>query len=443
LDTIERGTTKIRLTGLALMSFLVGAAHAYRLNVIGEATLDELLLPVLALYALTKPGARQALRTQAFRIVLIALLVTFSGYVVSDLIRESAAEQFLRGWGRVALVAFDFIALALIVGAQRQCLWWFLAGFGIAGSLYFRLVLHAPISLWKFNYSGFGYAEPVTLVALTLAYFMPSRIGALGVGAVGLVSIYYDFRIQSAVCFLVAAVILVRAGKSSGSMQSRGRIGLMVVGFVAAMTIFTAGKLTEDDYSANRRAVSDAGRSFGKVFAWKAIRNSPIIGYGSWSRSPEFLQLQRESAEEVAGGRASRIGIGDSSSATHAMTLQSWVEGGILGTAFFVVLGFMLVRNLVPLILTRPMDALSPLLLYFVFYGMWHIVMSAFAAPLRVQLALSAVCLVCMELDRRQSRHEAQMPVPTTAGKPGLAEAASRRRKHRRRTPRRYDGRLI
>jgi O-antigen ligase len=91
------------------------------------------------------------------------------------------------------------------------------------------------------------------------------------------------------------------------------------------------------------------------------------------------------------------------------MILQAWVEGGILGTAFFFVLGFLLLRNLGTLALTRPIDALSPILAYFCLYGLGHIAMSAFAAPLRVQLALAAVSVVVVALEQRSSRRRYAM----------------------------------
>jgi O-antigen ligase len=217
-----------------------------------------------------------------------------------------------------------------------------------------------------------------------------------------LISIYYDFRIQSAVCLIVAGLLWARAQRPSQPLRSwGGRLRFALVLTVAAGAMYAALHATEDEYSATRRGTSDIGRAFGKEFAMKAISNSPWLGYGSWSTNSEFQRLQREALTEVAGREASKFSVGDSSSATHSMILQAWVEGGILGTAFFFVLAFLLIRNLNGLALTRPIDALSPVLIYFALYGLWHIVMSAFAAPLRVQLALAAVSIVCLALEQR------------------------------------------
>jgi O-antigen ligase len=168
--------------------------------------------------------------------------------------------------------------------------------------------------------------------------------------------------------------------------------------------IYMGIKLTENEYSTDRRGVSDIGRSVGKAFAMKAISNSPWIGYGSWSRNREFHQMHEQALNEVAGKEANRFNTDNASSATHAMLLQAWVEGGILAITFFVVLGIYLLRDLHWLMLRRPMDALSPILAYFALYGLWHIIMSAFAAPLRLHLALAAVCIVLVALESMHAR---------------------------------------
>lgn len=396
-----QGPLQVRLSLLAVVVFLAGACHAVKLNVIGEATLDEFVLPVLALFCLTSPGGRQALRTPAFAMLLIAGLVTLGGYILSDVVRESRPEQYLRGWGRVALVLLDFAALAVVAGTRRQLLWWFCAGLGVGLTLYYRLVLHAPISLWKFNTEGNGYAEPLTLIALTGAYFLPLRLAALPVALVAAVSIYYDFRIQGAVCFLMAAVMLVsRAGGPGLQFARRVRVlPLAIAGALAAGVLFTALKMSEDPYASDRRASSDAGRAFGKVFALKAISESPLVGYGSWSRNEDFVRMQREAAEEIARDGYRDVVVSDSSSAVHAMFLQAWVEGGLLGTAFFATLITLIVRNARRWLVARPGDGMTPIYWYFLVYGIWHVIMSPFAAPLRINLALCATCLVCLNLE--------------------------------------------
>ncbi|MFN0040740.1 MAG: O-antigen ligase family protein [Burkholderiales bacterium] len=411
------GTLRIRATVPALACFLIGATYSIKINVIGEATLAELLLPLMGLYALLRPQGRRIFGSNVFWLLLLSMLVTLCGYMLTDYIRETPSAQYLRGWGRMALVITGFVCLSLLVAAHKQNLWWFVAGMGIGRVLYLRFVLDTPISMWKFSHNGFGYGEPVTLVAAVLAYFLPPRWAAGVLAAVGVISVHYDYRIQSLVCLFVAGLVWMRARRPNQPIRG-GPLKLALILLASVVVIYAGLKISETRYSADRRDVSDIGRSVGKVFALKAIANSPIIGYGSWSRSRDFERMHEQAMKEVAGKQARRFTAGDSSSATHAMLLQAWVEGGILAIAFFVALGFCLLRELPRLALRRPLDGLSPLLAYFMIYGLWHIAMSAFAAPLRLHLALAAASVVCLALERVPARRpvtESPVAGPTRA----------------------------
>jgi hypothetical protein len=378
--------------------------------------LAELLLPILGLAALSQRGAQGVLRDRAFLSLFGALLLTLAGYVASDLAAQSSAEQYLRGWGRTALVLTDFVALALLIGAQRQTLWWFAFGMGLGRMLSLRLLMHEPLAMWKFAHDyTFGYAEPVTLVVIALGSFLRPRTTALMLAGVGLYSIRWDFRIQSAVCIVLAVVLWMRAGRAAGRVRRAAMARLAIAAGVVAIVLWGALQLTSDSTLEQRREVSDIGRSFGKVFALKAIVNSPLLGYGSWSSNPDFLRLQKEALAEVAGANADRYAqtISDRSSVVHSMLLQAWVEGGLLGTAFFFVLCAMLLRRLRWLLLARQLDPLYPYLLYFSLYGLWHSVMSAFAAPLRLQIALAAAAVVCLALEQRAWRTGPASDVPS------------------------------
>lgn len=403
LSGSSRELVPVRLvpSGLAIASLVVGMTYTVKVNLVGEAALAELLLPLLGLAALTQRGAQSVLTNRSFLALCGALLVTLCGYVASDLLADSSPEQYLRGWGRVALVMTDFVALSLLAGAQRQTLWWFAAGMGLGRVLFLRLAMNEPLARWKFasDYS-FGYAEPVTLVVIALCCKLSPRLASPLLVGVGLYSIRHDFRIQAAVCIALAAVLWMRARPGDGRAHRAGALRMAIAGSIAALVLWGGLQLTADDYAEQRRGVSDVGRSLGKVFALKAIAESPLLGYGSWSRNREFLRQQQEALNEVAGEDAGAFNAGNSSSSVHSMVLQAWVEGGLLGAAFFVALCVMTLRRLPWLIFARPPDPLYPFLLYFAFYGLWHGVMSAFAAPLRLHLAFAAVAVVCIAIER-------------------------------------------
>lgn len=421
----------MRLHWLSVSTFIVGLTQTIKLSLVGEAVLAELLLPVLGLLALSQPQARAVFRHGTFLKLLAAMLLTLCGYVLSDLMAGSSPEQYLRGWGRVLLVLTGFVSLAAVIGADRRNLWWFAAGMAIGRVLFLRLVMHSPLPNWKFasDYT-FGYGEPMTLLVIAGAAFLPLRAVSLGLVVVALASIHYDFRIQMMVSALVAIILWLRADRPLQPIVKMGRIvGIAIVAAVALGGGVLAVKMTSDGYSSQRREVSDVGRAYGKAFAIKAIVDSPIIGYGSWSSSSELFRFQREAIQEVAGKAAGGYKIDGMSSAVHAMMFQAWVEGGVLGAVFFLTMGFMTLRRLPTLILKRPADPLFPVLLYFSIFGLWHVVMSAFAAPLRLHLALAAVCLLCIDLDVKSNTIPARAArTPPARGRRAASAAGGSRR---------------
>jgi hypothetical protein len=429
----------LQATPLAIACFLVGAGQMIKVNVIGEASLSEVLLPLAALWALSRTRGPALLQSPALRTLVLGLIITLCGYVVSDLVRGSSPEQYLRGWGRVGLVLLDLLTLSAVAAERPRNLWWFVAGMGVGSILYLRLGYHTPISMWKFSYQGFGYGEPFTLVAATLGWLLPAGVGSLIMAVVGLTSFHFDFRSQAAICLLLAALLWSQRHRSKGNHspstrpRTGGQLRLLIALGVLGAAVMAGLSLTDNDYTEQRRHVSDVGRSAGKLLAIKAISESPWIGWGSWSSSPQLDRMLHQAYVEV-GGKDAQIPDGESGSfSVHAMTLQAWVEGGVLGTAFFLTLGVLLVRALPGLLLRRPPDMLTPVLLYFGFYGLWHIIMSAFATPLRVHLALAGavVVLLSKESAARASARGAPLrpdtpptawraPVPARAG-PRLA----------------------
>ena len=73
----------------------------------------------------------------------------------------------------------------------------------------------------------------------------------------------------------------------------------------------------------------------------------------------------------------------------------------MLGGSFFLVLAFLLARRLPPLVAGRPLDPLTPILLYYGFYGAWHLLMSPYSAPHRLQIALAGLVVVIVSAELR------------------------------------------
>ncbi len=397
------GLRPLQLNGIAILSGLAGALGALKLSLLGEAYGAELALPVAALAALAARWETALGRQRWFLLLAGAGIVTLLGYVASDLFRETSADQYLRGWGRIGLLLVDFACLAVITAQDRRNLWWFAAGYGLASVLYLRLVMHTPVSLWKF-----GYSYPITMAMACAAYFLRARAAAIGLVLLGIVSVYYDSRAHAALCFAMGAGLWLRAGKPHVPIRGARVASAAVAALVAVAMTATVMSYFEDAYFAQRRETSNVGRTIGLIAGGYIITASPLLGYGSWASHPEL---------DVAFDQATRAHLGESARwdgstitvAVHSQLLQAWVEGGIGGATFFLVLGVGMAAALYVAAFRRELDYLTPLLFYFLAYGLWHLVMSPFTAPHRLQIALAAVV-------RARAGPRPRCPGETTAG---------------------------
>src|SRR5262249_38936416 len=107
--------------------------------------------------------------------------------------------------------------------------------------------------------------------------------------------------------------------------------------------------------------------------------------------------LERELGVKSSNAFSARSG----SAGVHSELLQSWVEGGVLGAVFFLVLGYQLLKWFPELAFRRPRDGLTPIMLLYTLSALWHLVFSPFALGARLFAALACTSLVLVALEKR------------------------------------------
>jgi len=400
----------------AALVFLAGLLAPVKLNVLGEIYLVEVLLPAVAMPALLSRAGRDLLRSRAFRHLLWGAALTLAGYVLSDVFRGTRPDQYLRGWGRVLLVMSDFLCLALLAVRNPRNIWWFVLGVGLGRVAELRFVEHLPLPMWKF-----GYAEPMLLVAAALGAMLPRRVAALWFVVLAYLSAKYDFR-TFVLLGLVLAAFSWHRGPAPGSSLRLGRnvaLGGAIAG--AALVGYLSLALIGGDYWTSRRATSNAGREAAMQVGWIAISRSPLIGYGSWPESPELATLYRKLTYDALGANWLNPSVGDAVFTPHSQILQAWMEGGILGAAFFFVLLWQVAKQLPYVLFRRPRDALSTILVYYLATGLLNIFISPFSAPHRVGIAVVAACLVLLAAERARAKLQPGMAISSHGPRPAIA----------------------
>lgn len=413
---------KIRVSAIAILVLVCGALTPIKLNLIGEIFASELMLPLVALAVRFSPGGDRGLRDRMFATLLVASFLSMGGYVLSDLVQGTRPDQFLRGWGRVGLVVSDFIALAVIIGQDRRHLWWYALGTGLGSILFLRLVSHAPLALWKF-----GYADPVLATSAALGVLLPLRAASAWIALMGVYSMWTDFRSFAGMCMAIAGYLWIRAARPLRPLAGSGSAFKLFLAAAAVLAMVLVTLSMTGGSGTGRRNESDAGRRAAFETGIEAVKRSPLIGYGSWAENRELSAMYLNRVNELRGLKGGAVADRNAAFNPHSQILHAWFEGGIFGTALLVTMLWQLFRNGRWLVMKRPVDVLTPLLLYFTISMLWNLFMSPFSAPHRLGIAIGAAILVIMSIERRgtggkASPSESRIPSPVA---PAVALARS------------------
>lgn len=386
----------LRPDALCLLMFLCGACIGVRLDIVGEIYLVELLLPLTVIFTVLARGLGARLEGRTLILFLSAGALTFTGYLISDLVVANAQWQYLRGWGRVALLITDFTAMLLLVAHGARNLWWFVFGLGLGG-IGWLIFSGVPIGTWKI-----GYGEYTAFLAAALSGLLPRYVGAILLAACGVASLLLDYRSLGATCILGAALLAhasrrrVRGAAHAGS--TAGAVAMVALA-MALMLALLGG--TRDQFQ-ERRDMSNGGRSIGVMVAMRAIAESPVIGYGSWAEEGRFAQMMRNEAARLERELGRRVDIGRSL-LPHSQLLQAWVEGGVLGAAFFLLYGAMLLWALHWYVLRRPVDRFSGAAIFALLYGLWNFAASPFLGFTRIYIAIAVGAIVVARWECRRA----------------------------------------
>lgn len=385
-------------TLVALLSFASGCAIHVRVEVVGEIFLAELLLISFVLVLILAKGVGRMFDGRIFLLFFCAGLVTLIGYLLSDIAASNEPWQYLKGWGRVVALIADSTALILLVSHGRKNLWWFTLGIGVGGvsALVFAEV---PLTSWK---SGHGYADYAGFLVVACAGLLPGQIAALVIGSFGIANLYLDYRSLGAAA-LITASLLPFFSLRNRRVRYRGYrwlvaflVSLCIIGvFYAALTG------THEQYE-ERRELSNAGRIAGMSVAWKAITESPLIGYGSWAADDRFTRVLRQEARHQQRNFQEHVDFGNSL-IPHSQILQVWIEGGLLGLAFFLAYAWGLVVSLRWVVFHRRSDSLGALCVFILILGLWHLVASSFLGINRVYVALAVGVVAIARHEKRKN----------------------------------------
>ena len=391
--------------------FIVMALSGLSLNVFGQIYLTELILIIYIFITwLSGKKDRNIPSASFFRPYFFFIFLALAGQVISDVSRSSPMISFFKGF---SLLLFTFMNLsALIQLTQLKVRKFNIAVLGWATGLIIGALFQRPdfittqSLLWKF---GFGY--PLTLIFFAYVSFKRRKIITILITSLMLTTIHLLNDSRSLALFTLFSSIYIlffskRKFQTESIIPSKNqtsRIVLIVSIFILVSfgTISYLQNLDQNNKVAQKfQEQSQSGFAFEPLSVlisaraevipeFIAIKNSPIIGYGSYPLNTDQIKSETNNFLTVQESRylQKRLSVNEQNLIpTHSSIFQNWVWFGILGVPFFLLL---LRHILFALIRFQA----NPVIVFLLIHSFWDILFSPYAGLRRIQYPLVIVAL--------------------------------------------------
>lgn len=377
---------------------LIGLATPWQLEWFGILYASEILLAVVALWALLTHLTDTRFWQRPFTTLLACLGATLLAYVVADLSLGTELQNLARGWARNIFLSSNFIGLYFLSRRNPFNLMIYTIS-AAAGVLGYLALTGALFDDWKF-----GASAPLTLLVACLVPLVAPRgspAGSVALVATGLLHIELDSREIGGACLLAGVLLLARCF-SVRRLKSLSWVLLGILVSTGVCVLLYTYVLTDAEYG-QRREFSNAWRTASLITAATAISDAPWMGYGSQANNFNLQSRYDSIFAEHTGIRYRGERTDTSTFSPHSQILQAWFEAGIFGAAFFLYLGWKLVRGFGWCVFQRPTDAFSVLFAFCLLRATWHLLFSPFAGLARLDVALAAVIVCLLDRERRQA----------------------------------------
>jgi hypothetical protein len=389
-------------------------------TIYGQDVLALVLFPILLMQ---KDGVRRLAQVKTFFLFLGFWLL---GQIITDLIRGTSSDDYIRGWSKIGFFGLQFAVLWLFLSRNFFLFVAYMFGLGCALILHtFQLEPPYSDAPWKFGL-GIGIVTLAAVFGSQVSVKTKSGniIPAVLLTIAGAVTLLNGSRAVFGVALLSAGYVYVADKLSTrprlaASIRPAQFTGFIVAGFLFCQILISAygflaesgtlGYEAKDKYeiqSSGDTNILLGGRAESLV-STVAIKDSPIIGHGSWAHDIYYARLLRHKMTEASGHSGERIK--SDLIPSHSHLLGAWVEAGVAGALFW---GWVLVLCIVGLYqLLKLQSAPSPIIAVSIFSMLWDIPFSPFGAEVRFtragQIALLLYVLQVTRERRAQKRLDA------------------------------------
>jgi len=370
-----------------LLAFCLPLLVCFEFTFIGRVHLAEIaligLLPVWILQ-------RQAPMDRRVWLLLVLGALWLASQIITDQIRGTPPADYLRGWAKISLFLLLFYAMQLFIGRSPQLILAFGMGLAAGGACkYFFFRVDYAVGDTAVNYWKFGLGGPVTgllICLLCLGYFRRRPMLSLSLlSALTFAHMMLGARSASLIVFATTACLAIHALRVHGFMRSRSSLLLwsgtvfaasgVILWFIYSISLDSryAGidlRAKHELQSQAKGGILVGGRSE-FLIAMRAIYDSPLLGHGSWAKNAKYANM-----DLAEYGLDRRDGSGVNLIPTHSHIFGAWVEAGILGGLFWLVVLALTLRGLLSVF--RWSHSLTPLVVFTAIGLLWSIPFSPF-----------------------------------------------------------------
>jgi hypothetical protein len=381
----------------SVLAMLSGAGMHISFNLGGELYVGELMFLVALPFLLfdrffinRTQCLQQVWLWQPMAWLLVGLMFTMAGYILSDFYRNNAPSDYLRGWARLIFLGIDLLVVALLISIRRSNIWYLSFGYAVIGLLILsqkeNFINNDP---WKF-----GYAMPITIAVIAfLCLQKKPSVHLRGVCLIGLgiLHMFMDYRSLSAFCIIVALMgwIYSASRKGGAKIVMLGLTAVIVAAMLSVIYYASQGNFEQ------RRQASNSMRLSAAMVGINAVLESPFVGYGSWSKDARFAKQLADLQYRMSKTQENPLYdfdlIRQASFAAHSQILESWTEGGILGTTFFLFYLMLMTKGIIALTLKDHEERLDPLLGIFIIFALWALFLSPFKGLTRLDITFACM----------------------------------------------------
>lgn len=391
-----------------LLLLLLPCLGLFRINLIGELYALELFLLIYFLIYITYKYF--ILNNSVSKIILIFMMIWFMSQIMTDWIRGTEANDYLRGWAKIIFLFISYASLMMLLNNERKMLMWTIGSaipilirplqlFGEDESIYV---------LWKF-----GVGSSVLLIICTpflIKFFNQSNDNSsiLVVSLIhilfGGISFLFNARSLAGISILSGLIVLIFLRKRFSLVPKNTiAIGLLLAAILANSLSYIYsigasggyfGAEAQDKYESQvvyGNGIIDiisGGRPEAYVSVI-AITDSTIIGHGSWAKNYEYMKILldvRKMYSEVNEGEIYSSSANEGLIPSHSYLMGAWVEAGIAGGIFWVV------AILVAVFISLPAaffvgNVVGLIFIINLIFYLWNILFSPFGANVRVDAA--------------------------------------------------------